>query len=81
MLFQTALTFRLFSGRYVLQKLKAPQLTAAHLQNFRRERLTTPAFSGFGSVNQANRGFLPGNIKLHKLLLHKPNNINALEAL
>ena len=79
MLLQNALPFGLFSSSYILQKLKAHQLIAAQLQNFQLERLTPFAFSAFGSFNQVNHGFFPGNIKLHKPLLHKPNDINTLE--
>lgn len=81
MLLQKALPFGLFSSSYILQKLKAHQLIAAQLQNFQLERLMLFAFSAFGSLNQVNHGFFPGNIKLHKLLLHKPNNSNALGGL
>lgn len=37
------------------------------------------AFSAFGSFIQVNHCYFPGNIKLHKLLLHKQNNISTLQ--
>lgn len=57
MLLENASPFGLFCSSYILQKLKAYQLTAARSQNFQLERLMPFAFSAFRSFHQVNLAF------------------------